>query len=279
MSMGSIKVAVIQTAPRRFSPDDNRRLALRKIEEAVDSGARLIALPECAISGYAIDDPAEARRLAEPDDGPSVAAVAQICARSGVSVAFGLLERDGQRLYNSAVLVGPDGLVGKHRKSHIVRVAADAHVECGDAIEVFETAGMKLGMMICYEVRFPEIARVMALNGAQVVVVVANWPVGAEVNPEIMSPARAAENNVHVLAANRCGTEGTLSFIGKSAIHLPNGERIARAGTEEEMLFAEITPGPGLTTYDIRASRYAVDLRGHRRPDLYSIITERTART
>ncbi len=279
MSGTKLKVAVIQTAPRQASPDDNRRMTLARIGEATDRGARLIALPECAISGYAIDDPEEARRLAEPIDGPSVSSISRLCAATGSCVAFGLLERDGDSLYNSAVLVGPDGIMGRHRKSHIVSVAADAHVEKGAAIETFQVLGIRLGMMICYEVRFPEIARVMALDGAQIIIVVANWPAGADVNPDIMSPARAAENNVHLLAANRCGTEGTLSFIGKSAIHLPTGERIAQAGAVEETLYADIKPGPGLSTYDVRESRYSVDLRGHRRPDLYSIITERNRMT
>ena len=274
-----VRVAVIQTQPRRAEIDRNRRDALSKIEEAMADGCRLIALPECAISGYAIDDPTEAMRLAEPLDGPSVTAVARLCARSGASVVFGLLERSGDRLFNSAVLVGPAGLVGVHRKGHIVRVAADAHVEHGSEINVFEAGGIRIGMMICYEVRFPEVARVMALAGAQLIVVVANWPAGADVNPDILSPARAAENNVHLLAANRCGTAGALSFIGKSTIHLPDGTRAARAGTGEETLVADLVAGPGLATRDVRESRYAVDLRGHRRPELYSAITNRTSGT
>ena len=275
MSGKKLRVAVTQTAPKQAAPNDNRRLALDRIGEATDRGARMIALPECAISGYAIDDPKEALRLAETIDGPSVTAIQRHCAATGACVAFGLLERDGENLFNSAILAGPEGVIGHHRKSHVVAVAADTHVAKGAAIEVFEAHGVRLGMMICYEVRFPEIARVMALGGAQMLIVVANWPAGADVNPDIMSPARAAENNVHLLAANRCGTEGALSFIGKSAIHLPTGERIARAGVGEETIYADITLGPGLTSYDIRASQYAVDLRGHRRPDLYSIISER----
>lgn len=279
MTDGSLRVAVVQTAPKQFLPDANRREALAKVDDAIVNGAKLIALPECAISGYAIDDPVQAFELAETIDGPSVKEITRRCASNGVFVAFGLLEREGKKLYNSAVLVGPDGVIGRHRKAHLVRVAADVHVNQGDAIAIFEAAGIKLGMMICYEVRFPEMARVMALSGAGLIIVLANWPAGAEVNPGILTPARAAENNVHLLAANRCGTEGSLSFIGRSAIHLPTGERIARAEEGVTTLYADISPGPGLTTYDIHQSRYAVDLIGHRRPDLYTRIAEWDDRT
>ena len=274
MTLQAITVAALQTAPLHLSPDDNRANALSRVAAATAAGAQLIVLPECAISGYAMNGLEEARHMAEPLDGPTTTAIRNHCAATGTYVAFGLLEREADALFNSAVLVGPRGVVGRHRKAHIAPVAADMHVLPGDDIAVFEALGLRLGMMICYEVRFPEIARAMALQGAQVILVLANWPTGADVNPDIMSPARAAENNVHLLAANRTGTEGALSFIGKSAIFAPSGQRMAQAGEDEQMLIARIMPGKGLGALDIGASGYTVDLRLHRRPDLYTALTE-----
>lgn len=268
----AIKVAVLQTAPKQNAPDENRENALRALARASEAGARLAALPECAVSGYSIESSADAARLAEPIAGLTTQAIARHCAETGMHVAFGLLERDGDAIYNSAVLVGPQGVIGRHRKAHVVPIGADAFVTPGAEIAVFEALGFRIGMMICYEVRFPEVARVLALGGATLLIIVANWPAGADVNPDIMSPARAAENNVHVLAANRAGTEGSLSFIGKSAILAPSGRRIAEAGANEDMLLADIVIGGGLGKLDVADSGYAVDLLGHRRPDLYSAL-------
>lgn len=270
-----MKVAVVQTAPRQARPDENRADLLSWLGKAAGEGARLVVFPECAVSGYAIDSFADASRLAEPVPGPTTAAIAAICAEAGCYVACGLLEKVDGRLYNTALLIGPEGVIGRHRKAHIAPVAADRFVTPGDSIETFEAAGCAVGMSICYEVRFPELYRAQALRGAQLLVVCANWPAGAHVNPDILAPARAAENNLYLLAANRTGPEGALSFLGRSTIIGPDGRRIAQANTEPGMLLASIEPTGGLGTLSVSESGYNVDLRGHRRPDLYHELVER----
>jgi predicted amidohydrolase len=269
-----MKVAVIQTSPVQGRPEKNRAALIQRIREATAEGARIIVCPECAVSGYAISTESEAHRLAEPVPGPSTRAIEEVCQVTGAYVVCGLLEADGDQLFNSAVLVGPGGVVGRHRKAHIVRVAADAFVALGSEISVFEAQGLKIGMSICYEVRFPELARTQALLGAQLLVVASNWPAGADVNPSLMAPARAAENNLFLLAANRTGTEGWLTFLGRSAIIGPDGKPRATADSEECTLFADIEPTAGLGPVGVRASGYDVDLKGHRRPELYGPITE-----
>jgi predicted amidohydrolase len=268
-----MRVAAIQIAPLQSAPDHNLQTALRALREAEARGVTFAVLPECAISGYAIPSRDEAERLAEPIPGPSTAALTDHCRATGMHVACGLLERDGERLYNAAVLIGPGGLMGKHRKGHLVPIGADAFVAHGEDLPVFEVPGARIGMLICYEVRFPEISRVLALKGAQMLVIVANWPAGALVNPTIMVPARAAENNVHVVAANRAGREGDFSFIGRSCIHGPDGACLAAASESPEMLIADLAIGIGLGRRDVMASNYVVDLRAHRRPDLYGDLT------
>ncbi|MCL4765009.1 MAG: carbon-nitrogen hydrolase family protein [Hyphomicrobiaceae bacterium] len=267
-----MKIALLQTAPKKDAPGRNLEDALNGLREASARGAQLVVLPECAISGYAISSRDDAFRLAETIPGPSTAEVHRHAAATGCHVVSGLLERDGDRLFNTAVIVGPHGVIGRHRKAHIVPVGADAFVARGDDLAVHDVLGVKIGLMICYEVRFPEIARVLALKGAQVIVVAANWPAGADVNPVVMVPARAAENSVHVLAANRTGQEGELSFIGRSCAYAPNGSCIVSAQQEEKVLFADIEIGHGLGKREVRDSNYVVDLRGHRRPELYQEI-------
>ncbi|MEZ5843896.1 MAG: carbon-nitrogen hydrolase family protein [Hyphomicrobiaceae bacterium] len=268
-----MKVAVIQVAPAQGQTAQNREELLARIRSVAGLGAEIIACPECAVSGYAISSESEARERAEPVPGPSTRAIEEICSSTGCHVVCGLLEIDQERLYNTAVLIGPEGVVGRHRKAHIVRVAADAFVALGNEVAVFEARGIKVGMSICYEVRFPELARTQALLGARLLVVAANWPAGADVNPSLMAPARAAENNLYVLAANRTGVEGSLSFLGRSAIFGPDGKPLVSAGIEECTLMADIELTMGLGPVGVAASGYDVDLKGHRRPELYAPIT------
>lgn len=267
-----MKVALLQIAPKKDASDRNLEDALKRLEQASVRGARLAILPECAISGYAISRRDDAIRLAETIPGSSTAAFQRHAAATGCHVVAGLLERDGDRLFNTAVIVGSQGVMGKHRKAHIAPVGADAFVAHGNDLTVYDVLGVKIGLQICYEVRFPEISRVLALKGAQLLVVVANWPAGAEVNPGVMVPARAAENSVHVLAANRTGQEGEFSFIGRSCAYAPDGGCIVSAQQEETILIVDIEVGHGLGKREVRDSKYVVDLRGHRRPELYQEI-------
>ncbi len=268
-----MRIAAIQTAPLQSAPDQNLQGALRELREAEARGVGFAVLPECAISGYAVQSRADAERLAEPIPGPSTAAFTEHCRATGMHVACGLFERVGERLYNTAVLIGPSGVIGKHRKGHLVPIGADAFVAQGEDLAVFDIPEARVGLLICYEVRFPEISCVLALKGAQILVIVANWPAGAMVNPTVMVPARAAENNVHVVAANRAGREGEFSFIGRSCIHGPDGACLAAAGEDPEMLIVDLAVGAGLGRREVTASNYVVDLRGHRRPDLYGDLT------
>ncbi len=273
--LGNVKVALLQTAPKRNAPAENLKETLDRLQQASARGAELAVIPECGISGYAINSRDDAFRLAEAIPGPITDAFQRHAAETGCHIVSGLLERDGDRLFNTAAIVGPHGVIGKHRKAHLVPVGADAFVTRGDDLAVHDVLGVKLGLLICYEVRFPEISRVLALKGAQALIVVANWPAGAEVNPKIMVPARAAENSVHVLAANRAGREGDFSFIGRSCIYAPDGACVVAAQQGETTLFAEIEIGNGLGKREVSDSNYAVELRDHRRPDLYQDIAKR----
>ena len=164
--------------------------------------------------------------------GPSSEALEDACRRLGMHVACGLLERDGDVLHNAAVLVGPDGLVGTYRKSHLPFLGVDRFVTPGDELPVWDTPLGRIGVEICYDLRFPEVTRSLALQGADIVVHPTNFPMAAKIQTELITVARAAENRIFLLTANRVGKERWAEFCGWSQIVDPYGVRLAEAGRD-----------------------------------------------
>jgi predicted amidohydrolase len=270
---------VAQTEPRLGERERNVEACLAQLEEAAAAGCELLVLPECATSGYMFASENEAARSAEEIPGPSVEALAAACARHGLHCVVGLLERDGDRLRNTAVLVGPAGLVGRYRKTHLPFLGVDRFVTPGDEpSEVYETPVGRLGIVICYELRFPEPTRALALGGAELVVHPTNWPAAVRPFADFLTRARAAENRVFLLTANRVGAEGGVEFFGRSQIVDPLGERLVEAGEgEDELLLAEIEPAEAREKdRAIVPGEYEVHLFGDRRPELYGALVEET---
>jgi predicted amidohydrolase len=269
-------VAVAQIEPRLGERERNREACLERLEEAARAGCSLVVLPECASSGYMFESPEEASPHAEEIPGPFTEALVEACRRLGIHCVSGMLERDGDHLRNAAVLAGPDGLAGRYRKSHLPFLGVDRFVAAGDEVEVFETPIGRIGIEICYDLRFPELTRAIALKGADVVAHPTNWPVEARSNAEVLTRARAHENRVFLLTANRVGRERDGVFCGWSQICDVRGTRLAEAGeTGEGVFLAEIDveearqkdviPVPG---------RYEMFLFGDRRPELYGALVE-----
>jgi predicted amidohydrolase len=273
---GAMLCGVAQTAPRLNEPARNLAACLDRLEEAGALGCRLVVLPECAISGYMLADEEEATRLAETVPGPSVEALERACARLGLHCVAGLLERDGSRVRNTAVLVGPDGLVGRYRKTHLPYLGVDRFVEPGEEPPaVFDTPLGRIGIEICYELRFPEVTRSLALRGAEVVAHPTNWPTAVRPFADFLTRARAAENRVFLLTANRLGREGGMEFFGRSQIVDPHGSRLAEAGEVEELAVAEVDPAEAREKdRAIIPGEYEVSLFGDRRPELYGALVE-----
>jgi predicted amidohydrolase len=270
-----VRVAVAQIEPALGENERNLAACLARLEEAAAAGAQLLVLPECAIPGYVFESIEEALPFAEEIPGPSTEALAAACARLGVHVVCGLLEVDGDGLRNAAVLVGPDGLVGTYRKTHLPFLGVDRFTRAGDELPVFETPLGRIAIEICYDLRFPELTRSLALAGADIVALPTNWPLAAAANAELLAPARAYENRIFLLVANRVGVERTAEFCGRSQIVDPTGTRLAEAGaTGEALLVADvdvesardksIVPAPG---------EYEMHLFGHRRPELYGALS------
>jgi predicted amidohydrolase len=253
----------------------NRAAILDGLARAADLGAKLVVFPECALTGYCFASRDEAMPHAETIPGPTTEAVALACRERGVFAAFGLIERDGDRLYNACALVGPAGMIGSYRKVHLPSLGLDRLVDPGDRpFAVHEVGGVRVGMQICYDGGFPEATRVQALLGADLIVLPTNWPTHAECAAEHQMATRAMENVVYAVAVNRVGEERGFRFIGRSSIHGIGGERLAFAGPDgEEILIAEIDPARARRKRQVRVpGKHEIDRFADRRPEFYEPI-------
>ena len=272
-----LKIAGVQMDVVFADVKENLRRMLAKMERAAAEGARLVVFPECVLTGYCFDSLEEGRELAEPIPGPSIEQITAACRKLDQHVVFGLLEADGERLFNACVLVGPDGLVGSYRKVHLPFLGVDRFTTPGDRpFAVHEVRGLRVGMNICYDGAFPEAARVMALDGADLIVLPTNWPPGAESFADYAINTRAMENAVYYLAANRIGSERGFRFIGHSKICNTNGEPMAAAPHENEaVLYAEIDAARSRNKHLVRVpGKHEIDRFKDRRPEMYGRVVE-----
>jgi predicted amidohydrolase len=272
-----LTVAAIQMRPEPLEPEENLRRIDGWMARAADAGARLAVFPECVLTGYFLTRE-EAEKVAEPATGPRSQALQVACARHGLAAAVGTIERseDG-KLYNAALLVGPEGLQAVYRKTHLLCLGVDRYLTCGpQPPSVIPTNHGRLGLLICYDLRFPEPMRALALDGAQVILLPTAWPASAAFYSDFLARARALENGVYLVAANRAGEERGRPFLGRSLIVGPDGEVLAEArGDEETMLVAEIDPSRSDAKRRVfRPGEYEVDLFGDRRPELYGRLTK-----
>jgi predicted amidohydrolase len=278
-----ITVAVAQMDPKLGHYEQNLARIRALFEEAVANGAQLTVFPECATTGYGFADLASAQAVAETVPGPTTETLTQLCRSheridGGPYVVVGLLERlkDPDIVYNSAVLVGPKGLVGHYRKAHLPLLGVDRFTTAGDTgFGVWETTIGRIGMAICYDLRFPEAMRVLALSGADIVALPTNWPDGSQNAPGFVTRTRALENRVFVLACNRCGHESGFWFFGHSQITDPRGLVLTEAKADEAIQYAEIDPAQAREKRIVlRPGEFELDTVGDRRPDLYGLLSE-----
>src|SRR3954447_3337756 len=270
-----MRVAVAQMEPKLGEKERNLDVCLAQLEEAAAQGAQLLVLPECAIPGYMFDSVEEALPFAEEIPGPSTEAFERECRRLGVHAICGLIDHEGDTLYNAAILVGPDGLIGSYRKTHLPFLGVDRFVTPGDELKVFDTALGRIGLIICYDLRFPEVTRTLALHGADMVALPTNFPMAAKLQCDVIAPARAAENRIYLLVANRVGKERWGEFCGLSQIVDPYGTRLAEAGeAEETLLVAKVELEKARDKDYVVPGEYELYLFGHRRPELYGALVE-----
>ncbi len=272
-----MQIAGIQTDVTLLNIDDNLRLLEAVVRDEVAQGTGLTIFPECFSTGYCFDSLAEAEPVAESIPGPTTDRVSRLCAELGTHVIFGMLERAETGLFNTAVLVGPQGLTGTYRKIHLPYLGIDRYTTPGDRpFEVFEANGVRIGMLICYDGGFPEASRVLALKGADLIVLPTNWPHGGEYMAQFSVNSRAMENGVYFAAVNRIGVERGFRFIGKSRICSPVGATITSIDDPVPgVVRAKIDVAVARTKRLVRVpGKHIIDRMADRRPEMYSAICE-----
>jgi len=273
----NVKIAAVQMNPRIMGNSDNLDKMLLKTQTAANNGADLIVFPECALTGYVFASREEAMPYMETIPGPSTDKLAACCRELGVYLIFGLLETDADRCFNAAVLLGPQGLIGKYRKNHLPVLGIDRFLDPGnEPFQVHRTSIGNIGIHICYDCNFPESARVMTLMGADILVLPTNWPEGRRKIVEHVVNTRAYENKVHLVAVDRVGRERGTRFMGCSKIVDAWGDTLVQAGSDDEqIIYAEVSLADARQKHIvIKAGEFELDFINDRRPELYGQITE-----
>jgi predicted amidohydrolase len=267
-------VAAIQFEPAMFATGANLDALLALTDEAAAGGARLIVTPEMATTGYCWADRAEIAGEVEPVPGPTTERFAALAARHGCWIVVGLAEVDPETdvFYNTAVLVGPEGIVGRYRKTHAF-ISEPKWAKDGDlGLPVFDTPLGRIAITICMDACYPETARIPALAGADVICFPTNWVYEKSPSPSWM--ARAAENRVYFVAANRYGLERGVQFSGGSAVIDPDGGLQAVLDTGDGIVWGWIDPARARDKRPLPGR--GEDLLAGRRPDAYATATLNT---
>jgi predicted amidohydrolase len=249
-------IAVAQYAPVKGSVEANRMRSVEWIAKAARQGAGLVVLPECCITGLVFESRAELMAIAESIEGPTIEAWTKAAAENDIIVIGGMAERDGAELYNAAVFVKPDGSVHRYRKTHVFG-AERSLFDLGDRLVCVDTAWGRVGLAICYDLWFPEIARELALADAGLIAVPANWFVPPRQKDETggqlpmgfhHAVSAACANEIAIACADRTGVENELPFLGQSFILGPTGRPLAgpaSAGDDALLLARWEEPGVG----------------------------------
>ena len=278
-----VKLAVCQYAPMLGEPDSNIALGTEWIARAADAGANLIVLPELATSGYVFQSQAEADFGSQAaTDGPALATWAESCREFGVWVVAGFSERSASGRFDSAALLGAEGVIGVYRKAHLF-FDEKSYFEPGDSgFPVFDLPFGRIGMLICYDLWFPEAARVLALAGAEIICVPTNWVAAFRrrvwdergwVMGNYAAVAVAAQNHVFLAAADRIGSERGVEFLGGSCVVGPDGWMLAgpAAPSDDALLLVDVDLRQ-CTSRRQRTPRN--DAFGDRRPEMYGTLSE-----
>jgi predicted amidohydrolase len=271
-----MKVAAVQMDIKILEKEKNLEKILDSLESAAQAGAGIVVFPECALTGYCFTGLEEAAPAAEPVPGPASEALAAAAKKLDCTAVVGMLERDGDRIYNAAVVVTPQGIAGTFRKLHLPYLGIDRFVALGDKpFPVFETTHGKIGVNICFDCSFPEAGRVLKLKGIQLLAIATNWPIGSD-SWQHTPKVRASENHFHVVAADRVGEERGFRFAGHSQIVDFTGKTLAEAGeTEETILFADLDLAGADRNRVVRMpGQWEFDRIAGRRPEMYGPLAE-----
>jgi predicted amidohydrolase len=263
-----IKLALAQISSKRENKIEN----LLKIEKltlkAKQQGAELIIFPEMSLTGYVLLD--QVYEVAETIPGPSTQKIETLAKKTGMHIIFGmpeLSEKTQATIFNTAVCVGPQGVIGKYRKMYLPTHSVfeeKRYFRPGYEAAAFKTEFGNIGLTICYDVFFPEVYRLIRLMGAQLIICISASPAVRRSYFEILTSARALENTAFLAYVNLAGVEDGLQFWGGSRLVGPTGDVLARAKyDEEDFVVCEVDFG------DLKAAETFIPTLRDLRPELF----------
>jgi len=270
-----INVALAQISCKIGDKEHNLDVMKKNIKQAKNQGANLVVFPELALTGYVCRD--ILYELAEPvPKGKSIRRLEEVAKNEAIHVVFGALERSEKAhatLYNTAVLLGPNGFIGKYQKMHLPTHSVfeeKRYFRLGYQTPVFETEIGKLGLIICYDVFFPEITRLLRLKSSQLIICISASPGIRRKFFETLTVARAIENTAFLVYVNLVGVENGLQFWGGSRIVAPTGKIVSQAKYDEEDLVI------GKIAYaDLKQAETFVPTLRDLRPELFNLLKEK----
>lgn len=268
-----VKLALCQMSSKREDKKEN----LLKIEQltlkAKEQGADLAIFPELSLTGYVVLD--QIYGLAETIPGPTTAQAEALAKRTGMHIIFGmpeLSEKTQGTVFNTAVFVGPKGLIGKYRKMYLPTHSVfeeKRYFRPGYQPAAFQTELGNIGLSICYDVFFPEVFRLIRLKGAQLMVCISASPAARRSYFEVLTAARALENTAYLAYVNLAGVEDGLQFWGGSRLVSPTGDVVAKAKyDEEDFVIAEVD------YRDLRTAETFIPTLRDLRPELFEKLKE-----
>jgi predicted amidohydrolase len=234
----NIKLALAQISSKRENKEENIKKFEALTLRAKEKGADLVIFPELSLTGYVVRD--QVYELAETSPGPSSQKIEEIAKKTGVHIIFGMpeiSEKTKTTIFNTAVLIGPHGLIGKYRKMYLPTHSVfeeKRYFRPGYHAVAFDTPLGKIGLCICYDIFFPEVTRLIRLQGAQLIVCISASPGIRRSYFEILTAARALENTAFLAYVNLAGVEDALQFWGGSRLISPTGEVLAKAKYDED---------------------------------------------
>ena len=268
----SVKVALCQVCADK-TPAENLEKIIDMVSKAAHEHADVVVFPEyCYCSP---ETPEEYKTLAEPVNGKYAAEICKTAKKNNINIIAGsFLENDSGKIYNTCLFVNRNGnIIGKYRKIHLMKAMdydESKYVSHGNGMAVFDTDIGRIGIMVCYDLRFPELARSMVINGADMIFVPAEFPVGSPLPSrtdhwDLLVRSVALHNTTYVAAVNQYGRIKNENMFGQSCVVDPWGTVIASASNREEIIYADID-------FDYQKTiREKLGVLKNRRPNMYSL--------
>lgn len=259
--MGKINLALAQLRCNLFDKESNIHRVLETMSLAHKKEADYILFPELYITGYRLDE--QVIHLAESLEGKNIKQIQESAKKYHLGVIIGLPEMDDGLIYNTAVFIDKNGeILGKYRKNHLFSHEKKLF-SAGNECPVFETPEGKIGLMITYDMEFPEQARILAIKGAQLILILEANMIPYQSYQNIYLSARAMENHVFIAGVNKVGLEKDMVFFGESSVIHPTGKILYKSNNNEDLAVIKINLS------ETKHSKGLLDYIMNRRPDVY----------